>query len=362
MTRDKALQIAKVTKHQYYYQKTGRKSGLSNSTHTLKVDGTIVENTEVLANIEKTMKHPDTQYGYIKMWFALKTQGFLINKKKVYRLMKSAQILHPFGRQNTKTYAKYRKVLPEKPLHVLEMDIKFVWVEQAKKHAYILTVIDTFTRVTLYHTVMFSITKKEVKQAWEHIIIHHLQPNDCLNSPINIEVRNDNDKRFSAQLVQDFFKQNYLNQVFTHPYTPQENGHIESFHSILSLHLKPYTFWSLDELDQNLTLFYEHYNNVRIHGSIAYTSPQDFWTLWNLNLIDKKTDEKNRKTTFKLKIPYHQIKQHTGNNEPEGSSLHDFLKGSIPFKNQNKEMSGANISNNLRSKKSPSVVPCHANL
>jgi hypothetical protein len=39
---------------------------------------------------------------------------------------------------------------------------------------------------------------------------------------INIEVRNDNDSRFSAKLIQEFFKENYLNQVFTHPYTPQE--------------------------------------------------------------------------------------------------------------------------------------------
>jgi transposase InsO family protein len=31
------------------------------------------------------------------------------------------------------------------------------------------------------------------------------------------------------KLIQEFFKENYLNQVFTHPYTPQENGHIESF-------------------------------------------------------------------------------------------------------------------------------------
>jgi transposase InsO family protein len=45
-----------------------------------------------------------------------------------------------------------------------------------------------------------------------------------LERGINIEVRNDNDSRFSAKLIQEFFKENYLNQVFTHPYTPQENG------------------------------------------------------------------------------------------------------------------------------------------
>ena len=321
MHRDKALSLTGVSKHQYYYQSKGTKQGLKPSLYTLTSFGQRIKNSEVASLIKEIHANPDTQYGYIKMTYALKTKGYIINKKKVYRLMKENQLLGKRYTNKAKTYAKYRKVLPEKPLHILEMDIKFVWIEQARKQSYILTIIDTFTRLVLYYTVAFSITKKEVKQAWEYIITHHLQPNDCLNNPINIEVRNDNDKRFSAKLVQAFFKENHLNQVFTHPYTPQENGHVESFHAILSNHLKPYTFWSLEELDQNLILFYEQYNNTRIHGSIAYTSPRIFWDLWNQNLIEKTVNIKQRKIRFKLKIPYHTIHQHTGNNESEGSSL-----------------------------------------
>jgi len=321
MLRDKALNITGVSKHQYYYDRKGTKQGLKPSLYTLTVFGERVDNSEIVIIIKEIHANPDTKYGYIKMSYALKTKGYIINKKKVYRLMKEHQLLGKKYTNKTKTYAKYRKVLPDRPLHILEMDIKFVWVEQSRKHAYILTIIDTFTRMTLYYTVALSIRKKEVKQAWEHIIKDHLQPNDCLNGPVNIEIRNDNDKRFSAKLVQEFFKENHLNQVFTHPYTPQENGHIESFHAILSNHLKPYVFWSLEELEQNLVLFYEQYNNTRIHGSIAYTSPRIFWDLWNLNMIEKTVNKQQRKIKFKLKIPYHNIKQYTGNNEPEGSSL-----------------------------------------
>lgn len=321
MLRDRALNITGVSKHQYYYQSKGTKQGLKPSLRTLTAFGVRIDNSEIVLIIKEIHANPDTKYGYIKMTYALKTKGYIINKKKVYRLMKAHQLLGKKYTTKTKTYAKYRIVLPEKPLHILEMDIKFVWIEQSRKHAYILTIIDTFTRVVLYYTVALSITKKEVKQAWEHIITNHLQPNDCLNDPITIEIRNDNDKRFSAKLVQEFFKENHLNQVFTHPYTPQENGHVESFHAILSNHLKPYSFWSLEELEQNLVLFYEQYNNTRIHGSIAYTSPRIFWDLWNKDLIEKTVNKQKRKIKFKLKIPYHTIHQHTGNNEPKGSSL-----------------------------------------
>jgi len=96
-------------------------------------------------------------------------------------------------------------------------------------------------------------------------------------------------------------------------------------------------------LKQNLILFYEQYNNTRIHGSIAYTSPRTFWDLWKQNLIEKKVNKKQRKIKFKLKIPYHQINQHTGNNEPEGSSL-PYSEHDSHFNNK---MSSATTSNQL---------------
>ncbi|MCF6242201.1 MAG: DDE-type integrase/transposase/recombinase [Bacteroidales bacterium] len=322
----KAFAISGISKHQYYYKRKISKQGVKPSQYTETVSGKKIDNQVIVDEIKKIHGNPDTVYGYIKTTYQLKTMGYKINKKKVYRLMKAHNLLGKRYGFKEKTYAKYRKVLPEEPLQVLEMDIKFVWVEQVRRHAYILSVVDTFTRVVLYHTVSFSITKKEVKKAWEYIIINHLQPNDCLNRKIDIEIRNDNDKRFSAETIRDFFKENQIRQIFTHPYTPQENGHIESFHAILSRHLKPYNFWSLEELEQNLILFYEFYNNNRIHGSIAYTNPQTFWLLWKQNKIEINMDEKKKKISFKLKIPYHQIYQYTGNNEPEGSSLLDFEK------------------------------------
>lgn len=97
----------------------------------------------------------------------------------------------------------------------------------------------------------------QVQRAWEYIIIHHLQPADMLRKKIHIEVRNDNGPQFSSIVIRQFFEQNYLNQVFTHPYTPQENGHIESFRSILTKAIGTQVFWDLTELETFLILFYE---------------------------------------------------------------------------------------------------------
>lgn len=344
-----AFSVAGITKHQYYYRKRLGKPGRKRSTMTLCRSGdqeVYVENTAVVEQIKQLHSDPDLIYGYHTTTSALQQQGMDINHKKVYRLMNENSLLRPKKKATNKTYVKYRKVNPTRPLEVLEMDLKMVWVERDRRHAFVLNIIDTFTRKWLYQSVAFSITQHQVKQAWEHLIEHHLQPEDLLKKQLHIEIRNDNDKRFSAKMVQDFFKENQLNQVFTHPYTPQENGHVESFHAILSDHLKRFTFWSISELEQDLIIFQETYNNQRLHGSIAHLTPNDFEVLWSKGHIQMSSNVKKRRIVFKLKIPRYQINQVTGNNESEGSSSHDSepLDGA---KESKKEINGATTSKQL---------------
>jgi putative transposase len=327
LSTTQALRIVRVTRHQYYYKQTNGKPGRMPSNTTLKYIGNqVVEvvNDQVVEDIKKLKSDPDLNGGYKSATFHLNGEGYIINKKKTRRLMSNHCLLSSSIPKHKKNYAMYRKVVPNGPFEVLEMDIKMVWIERDRRHALILNVLDTFTRRWLYRDEAFSITKHKVKQAWEDIILNHLQPNDCLQKGVHIEIRNDNDPRFSAQIIQDFFKENYLNQVFTHPYTPEENGHIESFHGILSKHLSRYVYWTIEELTADLDVFMDKYNNVRQHTQIAHLSPNDFDQLWNNQLIEVQTSTNKKRKTFKLKIPRHQVKNITGNNEPEGSSLHRF--------------------------------------
>lgn len=310
MKRDNALAIAGLSKHQYYYKPKPGKRGKPPSQETLKISGTDVDrvpNQSVVEQIKATQNDPDTDYGYHKMTYVLLILGFYINHKKVYRLMDENNLLKDRSQKPARTFVKYRRVMPGSPLELLEMDIKFVWVEEHRRFAYILTVLDTFSRVALCWHVGYQIRQAQIKNIWEYIILTFLQPYNCIGKKMQIEIRNDNDSRFIANTVQEFFKENQLTQVFTHPYTPQENGHIESFHAILSQRLSRQAFWSLDELEQNLILFYEKYNNHRLHGSTCHLPPMVFWNLWEQGLIKSIPNEKERKIKFKLLIPYHQL-------------------------------------------------------
>ena len=309
LIRDRVLPIVGITKHQYYYKSKKNRSGRKPSTHTKRtvLDEKKEESNEDVTNeIIKLQSDPDTDYGYRKMYFHLMMKGYHINHKKVYRLMKEHNLLKKRHKRAEKTYARYRVVTPRAPLQVFEMDIKYVWIAGARRSCYILTIIDTFTRFVLDWQVGFAMKSQQVKQAWERVIVNYLQEADLLKKGVHIEIRNDNGPQFGAKMIRDFFKENFLNQVFTHPYTPQENGHIESFHSILSRSIAKEAFWEITNLEKRLERFYDTYNNKRLHGSIANLTPKLFWVLWNEKKISSK-ELKNKTLKFSLNIPYQQI-------------------------------------------------------
>ena len=132
---------------------------------------------------------PETDYGYRAMTAALCLLGYIINHKKVYRLMGLYQLLLERTAKSKRRYVKYRRVNPSRPLQVLEMDIKFQWVQQHSRYAYILTVLDTFSRKVLDWMIGYSIKKEQVKQLWEQIIANHLQTADLLSKGITVELR-----------------------------------------------------------------------------------------------------------------------------------------------------------------------------
>jgi hypothetical protein len=148
-----------------------------------------------------------------------------------------------------------------------------------------------------------------------------------LAKEITVELRNDNDSRFAAQMVQDYFHENHITQVFTHPYTPQENGHIESFHSILGRSLDPEIFMTIADLEKHLDRFYPIYNNIRLHGSLDHLSPDLFCKLWEKELVERIA-LKNHRYKLKLKVPHYLISGN-GDLREVSSILKDGLDGQV---------------------------------
>ncbi len=311
LSRDTVLSISDVTRHQLYHRPGENRPGRQASKVTLYKDNLTQEllevpNQKVVDEIIKIKQDPDQSNWYKLICFTLKVKGYYINHKKVFRLMRDYHLLEKAKKKTGRNFVKFRRVIPPGPLQVLEMDIKYVWIEDKARYGYILSVIDTFTRYVLHWRVGYSMREAQVKAAWDHIIVYHLQPADMLGKKISIEIRNDNGKQFSSKMIQQYFKDNYLDQVFTHPYTPEENAHVERFHRTLGDSLKLESFKTLAEVEHRLTRFFTSYNNIRQHGSIAMLSPSMFWALFEDKQI-KVIQLRKKRVRFRLKISYQDV-------------------------------------------------------
>ena len=178
----RALTLISMTKNQYYHRRrsSAKRVGRPVTTHTDKHIGNDefekVEDQEVVDQMEEILKDEDAQYGYKRMTAAMMLLGYKIGVKKVMRLMRMHGLLQARRRSSGKRRVRARRVDPGGPLEVLSMDIKQVWVEEHARSAYILTVIDTFTRATLGKAVGYQMTQHEVKKVWEQVIVNYLQP------------------------------------------------------------------------------------------------------------------------------------------------------------------------------------------
>jgi hypothetical protein len=69
-----------------------------------------------------------------------------------------------------------------------------------------------------------------------------------------------------------------------------------------ALALRHDTFWTLKQLEIRLAIFYEKYNNSRVHSAVAMLPPQLFWEAWGKGKITARKNKRG-KLIFKLTVP-----------------------------------------------------------
>jgi transposase InsO family protein len=275
----------------FYYKKSGSRKGIKPSTHSVNQDGELFENAVVVKDIEQTLSQEFCCYGYHNMTGELKEKGWIINHKKVYRLMREQKLLYgsrirtaPFKRD----FIRFRTLKPERPLQYLSMDIKYVHVHGTGKNALLLTVIDIYSRRELIHILRPGIKKGDVLVMLSLMLLEYKAE--------GITLRNDNGSQFIAIAVRQYLKEKGVYQEFSHVATPEDNAYIEALHSILQREvIERFEFESIYHAQMVIDRYYKWYNEKRRHGSLNGQTPD---TVWNQYLIRSLLNTKNDSTIF----------------------------------------------------------------
>jgi putative transposase len=269
----------------YYYKSKNGKRGAKPSTHTFKLDGSMVENQVVVEEIKDILSQEFCCYGYENVTQELRKQEYYINEKKVYRLMNEQSLLlgKVIRTSGKRKFVQHRKIEASYPMEYLCLDIKYVYVHSDKRSYYLLTILDVFSRRTVDQIFQKSIRQKDVINAFRRI-----------NQEYGIKgvtIRNDNGSQFIANSVKQYLRAAEANQEFTHIATPEENSYIEAFHSIVQREVVDrFEFDSFYHAKHTLAAHRYWYDNRRNHRNIGMT-PLQKWEQ-NIHITERIRAEK----------------------------------------------------------------------
>jgi len=297
----KMLRWCSVGRSSFYYRNKTGKAGRRPSTHTNLADGSIVSNTSVVIAVKFILGIEFVDYGYRKMSAGLRLEGFIINEKKVYRLMSEHGLLYNSKiavKSENRKFVQYYTQKPEAPMQELCMDIKYVHIHGSGRNALLLTVLDVYSRKILGQLMWWRIRKEQVKWLLGQIIEKH---------PVKaVTLRNDNGSQFVAHLVREYLRDNNIAQEFTHVATPEENAFIEAYHSILDRAvIQRYQFESIYDAGLVMSRWKDFYNDRRLHGRLKNKTPQKTWDIYfektgNKMMQNREIHTQNRLTNIEL--------------------------------------------------------------
>jgi putative transposase len=275
ISKTKIINMVGMVHSSYYRIPSPGVKGNKPSKYTHHQTKGWVSEKEVISSIKEVLSHEFIDCGYHLMTSYLKRDGYQINHKKLYRIMKDEGLLKLENRINRsgsgRKFVKFRKVNTSRPFECLEMDIKMVWIPNVGKNAYLLSIIDVHTRRILKNYFSFSIKQDKVIAFLSEVFLAYKYPK-------SVVIRSDNGSQFIAKKVREFLGLIGVQQEFTHVATPEENAHIEAYHGILKKEVfNRVDYRTFGEIELILKRYVHFYNNFRLHGLLGRVTPMEKW-------------------------------------------------------------------------------------
>jgi len=296
-----------MKKSTYYYRANGRSKGKRPSTHTLHL-GKMVTNQVVVDEIMKLIDPEYHDYGYQISTDLLRQMGYKINHKKVYRLMNENNLLHPPTKKSVplnKTFISYTVPPLEGPFKTIEADIKYVYIHEENRNAFLITFLCTFCRYAPVWNLQYTMKSKDIAELVFDLKNDPEVKKYMEDQKIKIIIRTDNGPQFIARALAEILESLGIAHEFIQPGTPQQNAHIESFHNTVTrLVCNRNIFRNLEQAREIFNEFYYAYNQTRAMKCLLSYPPKTFLKLWESGMIGITKNKKNKEIFFFREKPF----------------------------------------------------------
>lgn len=251
------------------------------STHSKKIDGSLISNGDVIEAIKAIKARPEfhSAGGYQKMRHYLRRyDSIIVNKKKIYRLCREHGLLLPAHEKKFKTKSpiSINRVIT-KPFQLWELDIKYAMIQGENRFFFLMAVIDVYLRYVVGYHLGLHCYGRDLVRVLKHAIISM-----GITDQSQLVVRSDNGPQMTSNKFYDYAHDNancVIHELIP-PSTPNKNAHIESFNSIMEVEFfQNQYFRKYAEGYLKTVNFINFYHHERVHSSLKYMTPHEALTM-----------------------------------------------------------------------------------
>ena len=201
-----------------------------------------------------------------------------VNRKAVHRIFKMLGWTQPSRTKREIIRANKKPPRPKAPNQFWESDMSYIWCG-TDGWGYCFNVIDVFTRQWLAFVLDGRATRHQAIMAVTGAVA-------ATGRPLlpGLTLRVDNGSQYTSREFRSSMAALGITLEYIYVNTPEQNGHIESFHKTLKKeYVWPHEFADIREAREAIQAAFHDYNHDRIHSALEYLTPSEFAERWQQN-------------------------------------------------------------------------------
>ena len=267
---DILLNIIKLARSTYYYH--------------LKQLNQVDKDQAIKVEIQAIYDEHKGNYGYRRMTLELRNRGYIVNHKKVQRLMRVLALTARIRRK--RKYSSYQGEIGKKadnliqrqfeaatPMEKCYTDVTEFAIPASSQKLYLSPVLDGFNSEIIAFNLSTSPNLEQVKTMLEQAFTEKHYENTILHSDQGWQYQHDSYHRF--------LESKGIQASMSRKGNSPDNGMMESFFGILKSEMfygYEKSFQSLNQLKQAIVDYIDYYNNKRIKTKLKGLSPVQYRT------------------------------------------------------------------------------------
>jgi len=287
------LSIGRAT---FYRWLNGKETPKIPFVHPLKV---LKEEEDIVVKYAKL----NPGIGYKKLTYLMVDENIVyLTPPQVYGILTKYNLLNKWGNVKGKAEKEYR----EKPTKINEhwhTDIMYVRIGEI--WGFLVAILDGFSRYIIRWKLLPDISSKSVSLFIQEVLDK--------NPGVSPKIIHDNGSQFISKEFREVISMANLIDIRTRRNHPETNGKIERWNGLLRQEALrkdyPITF---SEAEKLITKYIDYYNNERLHSSINFLRPIDYYKGNPEKILKEREDKilrakesrkiKNKEYNLKLKL------------------------------------------------------------